>query len=268
MNAISIEKASFAYDDVPVFTDIDLAIKKGEIFCLFGPNGCGKTTLLNNILGILKPLTGKVSIEGRDVSMYHPRDLAKLMAYVPQTHEKTFPYRVCEVVLMGRTPYTTLFSSPGKEDYAISEAALAAAGISHLRDRIYTTLSGGETQLVMLARALAQEAPLIVMDEPASHLDFRHELLLLETIRDLVADKGLTIIITTHSPNHAFYFENHGLPVTIAVMHEKKILSTGPPAEILCEENMRKIFDVDSRVFSHAEKNENIMRYIVPLGTR
>ena len=268
MNAVKIENASFAYDDAEVFTDITLSVAKGEIYCLFGPNGCGKTTLLNNILGVLEPKKGKIFIEGKEVGSYRPRDLARQMAYVPQNHEKTFPYRVHEVVLMGRTPYTGIFTSPGREDIAICESALSSAGIGHLKDRIYTTLSGGETQLVMLARALAQAAPLIVMDEPASHLDFRHELLLLETIRDLVQEKGLTVILTTHDPNHAFYFENHGLPVTIAVMHEKSISLSGSPAEILQEDNMAQIFNVDSRVFTHREKDETILRYIVPLGTR
>ena len=267
MALIQIEKASFAYEETRVFTDIDLSVSGGEIFCLFGPNGCGKTTLLNNILGILHPDKGKISIAGKDVGSYHPKDLARLMAFVPQHHEKTFPYRVREVVLMGRTPYTGLFSSPGKEDYEICEAALESVGIGHLAERIYTTLSGGETQLVMLARALAQEAPLIIMDEPASHLDFRHELLLLETIKKLVAEKGLTVILTTHSPNHAFYFENHKLPVTIAVMHERRIFSTGRPTEVLREENMARIFHVDSRVFVHCEKDD-ILRYIVPVATR
>ncbi len=268
MKAIEVSNASFSYEREPVFENINLSVGKGEILCLFGPNGCGKTTLLNNILGVLKPGAGEIFIDEKNISSFKPRDLARLMAYVPQVHEKTFPYRVEEIVLMGRTPYTGIFSSPGEEDYHIVSDALTATGILHLKDRIYTTLSGGETQLVMLARALAQEAPLIIMDEPASHLDFRHEILLLETIRDLVLGKGLTIIVTTHSPNHAFYFENNGLPVTIAVMHGSGIAAAGPPGEILNEETMRKIFDVESRVFSHSEKETGTMRYIVPMGTR
>ncbi len=268
MKAVRVEKASFAYETAAVFEDITFSIERGEIFCLFGPNGCGKTTLLNTILGTLKLDAGEVFIEDRKVSGLPPREAARLMAYVPQVHEKTFPYSVEEIVLMGRTPYTDFFSSPGREDHAIVHEALRETGILHLKERIYTTLSGGETQLVMLARALAQEAPLIIMDEPASHLDFRNEISLLETIRNLVREKGLTVIVTTHSPNHAFYFENNGLPVSIAVMHQHGITASGPPSEVLTEEMMRRVFDVESRLFEHRQKEKTPMRYILPLGTR
>jgi len=262
---IKIKNASFEYDGVTVFEDINLELIKGEILCLFGPNGCGKTTLIDNILGHLRLKTGSILIDGKDQQSYSRRDLAKKVAYVPQIHEKTFPYKVIEVVVMGRTPYCYGLSSPGEDDYVIAEKALETAGILHLKDRIYTRLSGGETQLVILARALAQESPVIIMDEPASHLDFRHELMLLETVTGLVQSKGLSIIMSTHSPNHAFYFENKKVPARVALMNEKKIIATGIPCEIFSEKRMRDVFNIDSRVISDPSATE-AGNYIIPFG--
>jgi len=262
---IKIENASFEYDGSPVFENINLELKRGEILCLFGPNGCGKTTLIDNILGHLRLKTGTILIEGKDQQSYSRRDLAKKVAYVPQIHEKTFPYKVIEVVVMGRTPYCYGLSSPDEDDYAIAENALETAGISHLKNRIYTRLSGGETQLVILARALAQESPVIIMDEPASHLDFRHELMLLETVAGLVASKGLSIIMSTHSPNHAFYFENKNIPARVALMNEKRIIASGTPGEIFSEKRMRDVFNIDSRVISD-QSATGAGRYIIPFG--
>jgi len=263
---VKIEKASFDYSGITVFENIDLELKKGSILCLFGPNGCGKTTLIDNILGYMHLKSGTILIDGIDQREYSRRDLAKKIAYVPQIHEKTFPYKVIEVVVMGRTPYCYGLTSPGKDDYEIAEESLEIAGIAHLRERIYTKLSGGETQLVILARALAQRSPVIIMDEPASHLDFRHELMLLETVADLVISQGLSIIMSTHSPNHAFYFENRNLPVTVALMNEKKIVATGKPADVLTGELMKKVFNIKSRVISDSSAGSVPGRYIIPYG--
>jgi iron complex transport system ATP-binding protein len=262
---IKVENASFEYDGVTVFENINLELVKGEILCLFGPNGCGKTTLIDNILGHLRLKTGTILIDGKDQQSFSRRDLAKKIAYVPQIHEKTFPYKVIEVVVMGRTPYCYGLSSPGEDDYAIAEKALETAGISHLKERIYTRLSGGETQLVILARALAQGSPVIIMDEPASHLDFRHELMLLETVAGLISSKSLSIIMSTHSPNHAFYFENKNIPARVALMNEKKIIATGIPCEIFSEERMRDVFNIDSRVISDPSAT-GAGNYIIPFG--
>ncbi len=263
---IKIEKASFDYNDSSVFENIDLQLCRGEILCLFGPNGCGKTTLIDNILGHLKLKSGTIIIEGRNQKEYSRRELAKKIAYVPQIHEKTFPYKVIEVVVMGRTPYCYGLTSPGEDDYLIADRALETAGIPHLRERIYTHLSGGETQLVILARALAQESPVIIMDEPASHLDFRHELMLLETIAKLVSSQGLSIIMSTHSPNHAFHFENKNIPVRVALMNEKKIIATGTPGEIFSEKRMREVFNINVSVISDPLMNKGSGKYIIPFG--
>lgn len=266
MNMISVRKASFSYDGVKVFENINLDLEEGEILCLFGPNGCGKTTLLDNILGHLEPDEGSIIIDGKERGRYSHREIARKIAYVPQVHERTFPYRVIDIVVMGRTPYLTPYSSPGPQDYAIAKNALEMIGIAKLKDRLYTRLSGGETQLVILARALAQDAPVILMDEPASHLDFRHELLLLETVAELVEKKKLSILVSTHSPNHAFYFENRGLPVRIAMMAEKRIIYMGTPGDVITEEKMKRVFNIDTKVFTGNGAENSKMKYIVPVG--
>jgi iron complex transport system ATP-binding protein len=266
MAVISVRDISFAYNGPNVFENISFNLEAGEILCLFGPNGCGKTTLLDNILGHLRPGSGSIIIDGMEQSKYRHGDLAKKIAYVPQSHEKTFPYRVLDIVVMGRTPYISSFSSPGKDDYALALDAMEMTGITHLKDRIYTQLSGGETQLVILARALAQDAPVIIMDEPASHLDFRHELELLETVAKLVCNRKLSIIMSTHSPNHAFHFENKNVPVRIALMNKKKFTGIGKPGEVLTETQMKNLFSIDSKVFSNNAEGYKTIKYVIPLG--
>lgn len=266
MSILSVRDASFSYEGVNVFERINLDLDKGEVLCLFGPNGCGKTTLLDNILGHLEPDEGSIIIDGKERGRYSHREIARKIAYVPQVHERTFPYRVIDIVVMGRTPYLSPYSSPGREDYIIAEHALEMTGIFKLKDRLYTRLSGGETQLVILARALAQDAPVIIMDEPASHLDFRHELLLLETVAELVVKKNLSILVSTHSPNHAFFFENRGLPVRVAMMSERRIIYMGTPGDVITEEKMKRVFNINTKVFTGNGVENSKMKYIVPVG--
>jgi len=266
MNMIEVRDVSFAYNGKPVFENISLDLDRGEVLCLFGPNGCGKTTLIDIILGYLKPARGAVYIEGRNQREYSRGELARRIAYVPQMHERTFPHRVLDIVVMGRTPYLSPLSSPGKEDYRMAEQALEMIGIEHLKNRIYTQLSGGETQLVILARALTQKAPVILMDEPAAHLDFRFELVLLETIAGLVHDGGISVVMSTHSPNHPFYFENRDIKTRVALMDSGGIVAAGSPGDIMSEKVMREVFSMETRVFSHIHPDHNGIRYIVPLG--
>ncbi len=265
-HVIEIKNGSFSYNDDPVFEEISFALGRGEILCLFGPNGCGKTTLLDNILGYHKLKSGSILIHGEDISTLGKSEIARRISYVPQVHDKSFPFKVIDIVVMGRTPHIGSMSSPSSEDYNIAEEAIKAVGIEHLKNRIYTTLSGGETQLVILARALAQDTSVIIMDEPASHLDFRHELILLELIAELVKTKKISVLMSTHSPNHAFYFENAGVPAKIALMHNRNIMASGLPGEIISEKNMERIFSITSKVFKNNLPGENLS-FIMPLKT-
>lgn len=263
---IIIKDAGFSYGAVPVFSGLDLSVRQGEVLCLFGPNGCGKTTLIDCVLGHLTLKSGAINIFGMEQRLYSNNELAKKIAYVPQTHQKTFPYSVRDVVVMGRTPHIPPLSSPSVIDFEIADAALNTIGISHLRNRIYTQISGGETQLVILARAIAQSSPVIMMDEPAAHLDFRHEFLFLETISRLVREQGLTIVMSTHSPNHAFHFENAGLPVRIALMNEGRFVETGTPGSVLNQSNMKMMFGLETRLLTHKKKGSREIKYITAAG--
>jgi len=265
MPLIKIEKASFSYGQQQIFADLNFVLGTGEIFCLFGPNGCGKTTLLENILGLLKLNQGSIFINNLNIANLKPAQLAKKMAYLPQFHNKTFPYKVKEIVLMGRAAYTPFFSAPSKEDKKKVDHVLKLIGIYHLRERPYLNLSGGESRLVMLARALVQEAQVIVMDEPTSHLDFRHELEILEIIVKLIKEKGLSIIMSTHFPNQAFYFENKGIKTTLGIMNNKKLLFQGSPEKVLTEKNMEEIFKIKTKILSYSEAENEKLKYLIPL---
>jgi iron complex transport system ATP-binding protein len=257
----------FAYPRHHVFENINFSVAPGEIFCLLGPNGCGKTTLLDCVLGLSKPQGGKVLLNGVSMRKLSPGKIAQQVAYVPQIHEKTFPYTVLDVVLMGRASYIGMFDSPDEEDIAIAKQALAMVGITRLQDRRYTQLSGGEGQLVMVARALAQQTPLIVMDEPTSHLDFKHEMVIMETIVHLVRDAGLSILMATHFPNHCFYFENNGVVTRAALMSNGKFLAVGRPEEVLSEDNMKQLYNVDTRVVSCDIEGKGELKQVIPIST-
>ena len=266
MGIIDVRNATFSYGRENVFENIDLEINAGEVFCLFGPNGCGKSTLILCMLGVLPLSNGQISLGNRNVRGMKPSEVAKVAAYIPQSHEKPFPYKAIDIVLMGRTAHTATFSPPSPADRKIAEEALEKVGIAEFRDRPYTQLSGGETQLVLVARALAQQTPILIMDEPTAHLDFRNELNFLETIVNLVKDSGLTIIMATHFPNHAFYFEGTGVQSGLALMNNRNISVKGNPLEVLTEENMEHVFNIKSKIISYTWKNETL-RQIVPLET-
>ncbi|MGI5921587.1 MAG: ABC transporter ATP-binding protein [Syntrophomonadaceae bacterium] len=267
MPLIEAKNVTFGYDHHTVFQDISFRVRKGEIFFLLGPNGCGKTTLLDCVLGLLKPDKGSILVKGTNVLNIRPETMAKHIAYVPQSHEKTFPYKVLDIVLMGRAAYIGMFSSPSQQDVAIAEEALQLVGISRLRDRCYTQLSGGEAQLVMIARALAQKTPLIVMDEPTAHLDFKHELVIMETIVDLVKETGSAVLMATHFPNHAFYFENNNITTRVALMNNGSFLAMGGASEVLSEENLKLLYNIKARVLSYDVGVNQELRQVIPIST-
>lgn len=262
VSVLKITDAAFAYGEQLIFQDITLETRPGEIFCLMGRNGCGKSTLLDCILGIHPLKNGAIKISDKSVDAYKPADLAKKMAYLPQSHEHSFPYKVLQVVLMGRTAYMSRFGAPTQEDKVIVKNLLDKIGITHLSDRPYTQLSGGELQMVMLARSLAQEAPLILMDEPTAHLDYYNELLFLETIASLVKDGRQTIFMATHSPNQAFYLENRGIPVRVGLMCDGELIETGPPAKTLTPANLGQVYNIEARILDSGDTKQ-----VMPVGT-
>ncbi len=261
---LKIENLHFAYPSNRVLKGVDFSVNPGEIFCIFGPNGSGKTTLLDCILGLLTPDGGTIAIDGENTANMPPARLAKKIAYVSQKSGRTFPYTVLEMVLMGRTAYAGMFASPGKADVEIAESALDRLGMLSFRNRIFTRLSGGEAQLVKIARAIAQDTGLIIFDEPTSHLDFRHELNVIKYIMKTAREKNIAVIMATHAPNHAFFFESHGLPTRVALMDNGVFEASGTPSEVLTPENMAKVFGVVARQFVNSE-NDMMHQFLMPV---
>jgi iron complex transport system ATP-binding protein len=264
---LTIKNADFSHGQALIFKNVNLDTTKGEIFCLLGPNGCGKTTLIDCILGIHKLDRGDIVLDNESISKLSFRQIARKMAYIPQTHTIHFSFSVIDMLLMGRTPYTPFYSSPKTADRELAEGLLDSLQLSHLMHRDYTKLSGGESQLMMILRALIQETPVIVMDEPTAHLDFKNELMVLEIIAKLIRERKITIIMASHFPNHAFYFENANLPVKVGFMNQQQVHLKGSPSKALTEYNIKKFYGVEASVVSHSIPQKGKVKQIIPIQT-
>ncbi len=264
---LEVQELGFKYSATPILENISLNIEAGEVFCLLGPNGCGKTTLLDCILGWLKPCSGRILLNGEDLAAMGARQVAHQVAYVPQLHEKTFPYLVKDIVLMGRASYLGAFAAPSEDDICIAAQALETVGMSAFKDRPYTQLSGGEGQLVMVARALAQNTRLIIMDEPTAHLDYHHELIIMETIVKLVREKGISVLMATHNPNHAFYLQKNGIKTRVAMLKNSHIFSLGSSAEVLSEYKLGDLYGIVARIVDCVLEDGGNLKQVVPVST-
>lgn len=238
---------SIGYRDRPLATDIHVHVPRGQIVCLLGPNGSGKTTLFKTLLGLLPARVGAVDIDG--VALHHlsPQEIARRIAYVPQTQGPVFPYTVEEIVLMGRTAQVGLFSAPSAIDREVAADALAQMHIKHLSTQAFTTLSGGQRQLVLIARALAQQTPYVVLDEPTASLDFGNQMKVLEQVRQL-ADASLGLIISTHNPDHAFAVADQ-----VVLLDETSVSDAKPPAQQLTADRLTALYDYPIEVVTLAD---------------
>jgi iron complex transport system ATP-binding protein len=239
---LALEQLAFGYPGRTVGAEVSFAVGAGAVVALLGPNGGGKTTLFKTILGLLRPHGGTIRIDGADTANWPRRRLAHAIAFVPQSHLAFFPFRVIDVVVMGRSAHLGVFSAPGPRDFAAAHAALERLGIGSLAERAYTEVSGGERQLVLIARALAQQARLIVMDEPTASLDFGNQVRVLHTIRQL-ATEGLGVLFSTHDPDHAFLAADEA-----ALLYGGRLIRFGPPREVVTAETLRLLYGVDVAV--------------------
>lgn len=235
---LSARGLAFGYSGKPVGRDVDLDIRPGEVYCLLGPNGCGKTTLFKTLLGLLPVQGGEVRLEDRLLSDHRRKDIAQRISWVPQAHVPPFPFVVRDVVLMGRTARLGPLAQPGPRDIEVAHRCLGGLGIEDLADADYTRISGGQRQLVLIARALAQEAPLMVMDEPTASLDFGNQALLLAEIARL-AGQGLGILLSTHDPDQAL-----AIGTRVALMKAGRIIATGTPADVLTGDGLSDVYGV------------------------
>ena len=239
---LEVESVTCGYGEREVIHGVSFTLEAGNILCLLGANGSGKTTLFKAILGLLPVTGGRIYFDKKDTAGWSRRKVAQTFAYVPQAHTPPFAFTVREVVLMARSSHLELFASPGRRDREIAEEALDALNITHLSGARYTELSGGERQMVLIARALAQQAQVLVMDEPASNLDFGNQIRVLNQIKRLAAG-GLAMLITTHSPNHAFECASQ-----VAVLKAGNLLAHGCPQDILTESCLEEVYAVPLRI--------------------
>jgi len=221
---------------------LSLDVRPGEILCLLGPNGCGKTTLFKTLLGLIPSLGGEVRVDDAALAGLSRARIAQAIAYVPQQHAPPFPYEAIEIVLMGRTARLGAFAQPGTADRRVAESALERLGIADLAGRDYSRLSGGQRQLVLIARALAQEAPLLVMDEPTASLDFGNQARVLAEVAKLARNADTDergVILSTHDPDQAF-----ALGADVLLMRDGQIIQRGQPEEALTGETLGAVYGV------------------------
>lgn len=242
--SLAVEHLDFGYPGKTVGRDVSLSISGGETFCLLGPNGSGKTTLFKTLLGLIPCHAGRVTIEGTDLATLSPAQVARKIGYVPQAQVGFFPFTVHDVVLMGRTAHIGLFSSPSAADRRIALDALGTLGIPHLADDIYTRISGGERQLVLIARALVQEPTFLIMDEPTASLDFGNQLRVLERIGRL-AEQNIGVLFSTHDPDHAFLCSDR-----VALLHKGGLSGLGPPVTVVTADALRELYGVEVRIMT------------------
>jgi iron complex transport system ATP-binding protein len=242
--SITVSNLSFSYGEKPVLDNINVTAEKGQLLSIVGPNGVGKSTLFYCVLGILNKYKGSVQIEGRNIKELDIREMARLIAYVPQNHYPSFNFSVLDMVLMGASIQVSSITTPGKTQVELVYSALERLGILHLKNRGYTKISGGERQLALIARALVQQTRVLILDEPTANLDFGNQVRVLTQIKSLAKD-GYTIVQSTHNPDQTFMFSDH-----VLAMLNGKVLADGSPCEVLTEELIDRLYIVDVNVQS------------------
>ena len=237
---LQVQNAAFSYSSHgPVFRDISFTLGAGEILSILGRNGIGKSTLIRCILNLMPLAEGRVLLAGREISRLSPSEIATRIGYVPQTHQAVFPFSVFEFVLMGRTPHISIFRTPGREDNRIAARTIEKIGISHLTGKSIADLSGGERQMVMIARAIAQSPKVLILDEPTSHLDVANQIKVLSVI-EMLSREGIAVIMSTHFPDHGFLLSQR-----IAVMQHGRFIATGRAGEVITHRNLFDAYGID-----------------------
>ncbi len=241
--AFSLSGIDFSYGRAAVLKGLDLDLAQGSFHAVLGPNGAGKSTLLDLLAGLRKPDRGTVSFLGRPLGEYSRSSLARSVSLVPQEYAIQFPFTVREVVLMGRHPHLSRFGPPSGEDMDLVEKALEAMDLGGMAAKPITALSGGEKQRVVLARSLAQNNRVMIMDEPTANLDIRHALAVLALVRDLVDQEGRTVVAVMHDLNLAAQFCDRA-----AILKKGRLHGSGPVRQTLTEANIGEVFQVEARV--------------------
>jgi len=243
---LKVESLAFGFPGRTVGRDVSFELAAGEVMCVLGPNGGGKTTLFRTVLGLLEKHSGSITLDGRPIESLSRAGIARLIGYVPQGHSGYFAYTVLDFVLMGRTAHLGIFSAPSAKDHGVALRALESLGMAHLAERPVTEISGGERQLALVARALAQEPRLLVLDEPTASLDFGNQVRVLERMAAL-ARTGISILFSSHDPDHAFLCAERAL-----LLAEGRALEIGAPREVIRADTMQRLYGVSVQVVALA----------------
>ena len=241
---LEVQSLDFGFPGRTIGRGVGFKLERGEVLCVLGPNGGGKTTLFRTLLGLLEKHAGSVRIGNEDIESLSRGEIARRIGYVPQGHAAYFAFTVREFVLMGRTAHLGAFASPAANDFLVANRVLESLGIAALAERPVTEISGGERQLALVARALAQEPRLLVLDEPTASLDFGNQVRVLERIGKL-SEKGISILFSSHHPDHAFMCADRAL-----LLAEGRALEIGPPQEVIRADTLQRLYGVPAQVLA------------------
>lgn len=262
MAIITLSNISFRYSENNEFKNftienLDLSIEKGEFISIMGPNGSGKSTLIKIIANILEPIQGKTHLFNKQYKNFKRNDFAKHVAFVPQNSGTNFPYSLYEIVMMGRSPYLNFMGMETKKDHELVMETLEILEIDHLKDKGINEVSGGEAQRSLIARAIVQQPEILLLDEPSTHLDIKHQLTIFQLLKEFNIQKKLTILLISHDLNLSYNYSSR-----VLMMKAGKILYDSSPKEILTEENIMDVFGVKSQIFFNDMRNKSFISFI------
>ncbi len=240
MKKLEVEKLTFYYGKTKILNNLNFSVNKGIICGLLGPNGSGKTTLLKCINGLVKPASGLIKIMGRDIKDMKSKEIAKQVSCVPQQTNIIFPFKVIDLVVMGKSPYLKDWETPKPQDYKDAMTVLESMNIEKLAYRLFNELSGGEKQMVLIARAIFQDTDIMLLDEPTAHLDYKNQFLILDIIKEVSHKKDLTIIITLHDPNLAMHYCDE-----LVMLKKGELISKGKVSNVLHSKTLSEMYDMD-----------------------
>ncbi len=246
MTTLDLQSITCAYDTRPIVSQISLHVRPGEVLALIGPNGVGKSTLLRAMARLMRPVHGNIILANHDIWQTSARDTARRLAFAPQTDSESWAATVEQVVALGRTPHRGWFLPLTAQDNRITQQALAMVGLEHLSDRSSTELSGGEHQRMVIARVLAQEPSILLLDEPTSHLDLKYQTDILSLVRRLAHQKGLAVIVSLHDLNLAAIYADR-----VALLSDGGLAAIGTPEVVLTSERLTQVYGVPILVMKH-----------------